>query len=157
MNIIDRLTDGLPLMNNQCLAAGLVMQRKRAGKHINRIGKWVRVPWQNGMGRNRQPDRCELRLACRVVCVRFAIPRMIGLQKDFSFATRNTLRSALREHGWQRCSKNESSCECDAVFRNHIGPLRRCFAFRFRYSSIYKDKIQTCFMTLGCGSWLRKK
>jgi hypothetical protein len=38
MNIVNRLPDGLPLMNDQSLAAGLVMQRKGAGQNIDNIG-----------------------------------------------------------------------------------------------------------------------
>lgn len=71
-------------MNNQRFAACLIVQRQRAREHIDHIRGWMGVPWQRGMRRDGQPDRCELRLACGVVRVWLAVPRLSRLQQNFA-------------------------------------------------------------------------
>src|ERR1700691_1866134 len=101
MNIVNRLPDGLPLMNDQSLAAGLVMQRKGAGQNIDNIGERMSMPGQRGMRRDGQLDRCELRLPGGIVRVRFAVPGLSSLQQDFAVAAGYVLRPVLSEHSRQ--------------------------------------------------------
>jgi uncharacterized membrane protein (GlpM family) len=90
-----------PLMNDQSLSAGLVVQGESAGQHIDNIWERMSVPRQRGMRCDGQFDRCELRLSRGIVCVRFAIPGLCSLQQDFAVTARYVLRAALGKYGRQ--------------------------------------------------------
>ena len=99
MDIVDGLSDSLPLMNDESPAAVAVMQSERAGEHIDRIWKRMGVPGKDAMWRDGHLQGGELRLSGGVVGVRFAIPGLRGLQQDFALGSLDVRSPALREDG----------------------------------------------------------
>src|SRR5260370_38782034 len=106
----------------------------------------MRVPGQGSIRADGQFDRCELRQATWVVCVRLAVPRLGRLQKELALTARNVRRSVLRQYDGHSCP----SCDCDnsngVVLRTHLGHLQlvmTVFTPAVQFNSHYRPVYDT--------------
>jgi hypothetical protein len=100
MHIIDRFTNGLPLMDDRGLSTGPIVQREGSGEDVYRIRNGMIVPRQRGLCCNGHLKSCELRLAGRVARIAFTIPRLRCLQQSLTLVVAlRTVRQTQAKKG----------------------------------------------------------
>jgi hypothetical protein len=80
MRRLDGFRYGLAWVHNRALAGRFFLERQFPRQHITNADHRVVVPMQSSVGRNRDPEHCQLWLSSRIALVVNAIPRLCRLQ-----------------------------------------------------------------------------